>query len=396
MKKFLLSLLSAAAISPAFAGGYCFDHGPYLQDLAEDRCAVVFTTSAKGFSWVELENGDEPPKRFYRTVDGNRMADNTFNSIFIAGLSPATEYRYRLVSKEITNFVTSFVEFGDSICSPWYSFRTFDPSVERFSFIGLSDIHEDTLKLRRLLGIGDVDSCDMVFYIGDMQGHVTEDMNPWDCYLDTSVDIFASNKPFWFVRGNHETRGYLAPYYKQYFPSESDKYYRTLRYGNTAFLMLDCGEDKEDGHLYYAGMNDFSTYRSEQAEWLRKAIEEEEFRTARYRILMMHFPPADAAHGVPEVDSEHGIGDVAEKWLDILNSAGIDLAIVGHMHYFADIPARPEANRFPVLLNSNDSAARIDVDPEGITVRAFDSKGNTLLERKIAPDASHSQNSRKR
>ena len=39
-----------------------------------------------------------------------------------------------------------------------------------------------------------------------------------------------------------------------------------------------------------AGLTDFDAYRSEQAEWLRQLVRTREYRKARYRIAISHFP----------------------------------------------------------------------------------------------------------
>ena len=55
-------------------------------------------------------------------------------------------------------------------------------------------------------------------------------------------------------------------------------------------IMLDTGEDKSDTHPVYAGLTDFDNYRSEQARWLEKIVKSKEFKKAKYRIVISHFP----------------------------------------------------------------------------------------------------------
>lgn len=57
------------------------------------------------------------------------------------------------------------------------------------------------------------------------------------------------------------------------------------------FVVLDCGEDKPDDFPVYAGLNDFDSYRSEQARWFAELIRSKEYRTARWHVVMNHFPP---------------------------------------------------------------------------------------------------------
>lgn len=93
------------------------------------------------------------------------------------------------------------------------------------------------------------------------------------------------------VRGNHETRGNKAREYAHYAPSTNGTFYGAFREGDVMFVVLDCGEDKPDDFPVYAGLNDFDSYRSEQARWFAELIRSKEYRTARWHVVMNHFPP---------------------------------------------------------------------------------------------------------
>ena len=95
---------------------------------------------------------------------------------------------------------------------------------------------------------------------------------------------------FFFVRGNHETRGPNARTLMTYFPHPSGKNYYSFNHGDVHFIILDSGEDKPDTHPVYAGIVDFDNYRTEQAEWLKKDINSEEFKKAKYKIAVYHIP----------------------------------------------------------------------------------------------------------
>ena len=56
MKKIVFCFLGLLAVLyTASAQSYTFNHGPYLQELSEHAVTFVFTTSDKGFSWVEVK-----------------------------------------------------------------------------------------------------------------------------------------------------------------------------------------------------------------------------------------------------------------------------------------------------------------------------------------------------
>lgn len=385
-----IKLLVAAALlslsfyaNPALAGDeYSFDHGPYLQEVGNKGVSFLFTTTGKGFSWVEVKKQGAPDsdaKVYYSRRDGLKEANNTFNAIRVHDLEPGTAYQYRLCSKEITTFQPYKVVYGKEIQSPWYDFKTFSPRIDECSLFAASDIHDDPGKLKKLLELGDYGSCDAMFLVGDITSYCTSAGQPYKSYIDLCVNMFAKEKPFILVRGNHETRGALARDYSGYVPQESGNIYGTQTIGDTFVIFLDCGEDKPDTHPVYAGLTDFDHYRTEQAEWLKGVLQSPDFKKARHRIVMSHFPISE----IEQYNKEHGMNDISSKMLNMLNKAGIDLMIAGHTHrYDFHEPVRGKRN-YPLLVGSNHSGARLDIDRSGIKMRAFDTDGKTLIEKKF-------------
>lgn len=380
MKKCLFSLLMLFAAGVLRSQSYAFDHGPYLQELTPDGVTFVFTTSAKGFPWVELRDAAGRLTRHYAVKNGLRDAFDTFHAIRVEGLSPDTRYEYRLGSKAIADFQPYKVTFGDSIVSKWYGFRTLDPHAARCSFVALSDMHGDAGKLGRLLELGDIASADMAFYVGDMMNYYDNERAPFDSYIDKSVALFASERPYVVVRGNHETRGNRAREYARYAPRKDASYYGAYRVGDIMFVVLDCGEDKPDDFWVYAGLTDFDGYRSEQAEWFRDLIRTKAYRSAKWHIVMNHFPPAFGPSDNPEM---HGQIDLTQKFLPLYNEAKIDLMISGHTHRYEFMEPTPEM-RFPVIVGSTESISRVDIDGRTMKAKVVDVNGNVLKEFEVS------------
>ena len=107
-------------------------------------------------------------------------------------------------------------------------------------------------------------------------------------FMDVCVERFATRKPFYFVRGNHDTRGKDARKLKKYFDFPKDKYYYSFNQGPVRFIVLDSGEDKADNHQYYSKLADFDNYRLEELEWLKKEIEKDEFKDALFKLSLIH------------------------------------------------------------------------------------------------------------
>lgn len=379
---FFIVWLSLHATAQA-AGGFQISHGPYLQEVTVDGATFVFLTSDKSFSCVELkQQGDASAVRYYHSRNGLRDANNTFHAIRVGNLKAATNYEYRIVSKEMRSFEPYKVTFGDSITSQWFPFQTVDPKKKGATLFVTSDTHSNAEKLESLLKQCDYKTCDAFFYAGDVMNYMNSEEAPFTSFIDTSVRLFASSIPFEVVRGNHETRGDMARTYPHFFPKKDGKIYGSYLLGDIMVVMLDCGEDKPDTHPVYAQLTDFDAYRTEQAEWLKQLVKTAEFKKATYRIVISHFPM--------EIESDeykqavgHGLYDLQQKCLPILNRANIDLMVSGHTHQFAFHESSAEGCRFPVLVGSNESAARIHLRDGKIHIKAVDQKGNVLLDKEL-------------
>ena len=370
---------------------YSVNHGPYLQGLCYDGVIVVFTTSHKGFSKVEIRKRGQSEVRVCDSrKDGLIMANNTHNVIRIDGLEPATDYEYRIVSTKVEDFQPYKVTFGESISTPWYEFRTFDPKAREFNFVVLNDIHDDAKKCDKLLSMQPMDKANMVFYVGDIMSYFSSPDQPYTSFIDVSVNRFAKHKPFAVVRGNHETRGYLARTYDQFIHNTRDgKYYGFYTFGSTAVVMLDCGEDKPDTHPVYAGFVAFDEYRLEQIEWLKEVLKSKEFRRAKNRIVLLHIPPAVEAmkqqdeKAVKDMLEWHGNVHWGQILLPLLNKADIDLMISAHQHSFHYFAPQKGVIEFPLVINDNHSAMYVSSNDDGISVKVTNQSGKELMNRKF-------------
>lgn len=377
----LLSLLLTATLGLATtkAQSLSIDHGPYLQDVATDRATFVFTTSKRSVAYVELWSATDT-LRFYQQQDGLRAADTTFFAIKAEGLQPATRYSYRIHAKEIKRFRPYKVEFGADTASAQYSFTTLNPRQRGSSLFATADMHDHPSVLANLLRACDYESCDAFFFVGDMMSYMErKGHSPFTAFIDTCVSLFATEKAFQWVRGNHETRGDLARHFSRYAPQSSGRIYGAQRIGDAIVIMLDVGEDKADRHEVYAGLIDFDAYRTEQAEWLRKVVRSKEFKQAKYRIVMSHFP----IYGFEGIDDWKGCQDAYLKFMPILNDAKIDLMISGHTHRLHYAPAQPDDNRYPVLEQGHKNATRLDLCDGTIRISVRNAEGKEVFSQTI-------------
>lgn len=359
---------------------FAIDHGPYLQEVTTDGATFAFSTSAPSFSFIELaEENSDSATTYTADNHGLRAANTTFFGIRAENLKPNTSYRYRIHAKEMKSFQPYKVTFGDSIISPWHTFRTINPKQKGGSIFVTSDMHSNPERLKKLLELCDYRTCTAFFYAGDMMNYMEHGgEHPFTSFIDASVEMFASTIPFEMVRGNHETRGDLARVFPTYFPKRNGKIYGSYQLGDVMVIMLDSGEDKSDMHPVYAGLTNFDSYRTEQAQWLEQVVKSKAFKKARYRIVISHFPPVMSSRWKNE-HTWYGWQDACDKFLPILNRAGIDLVISGHTHRYYYHEPDEAGNNFPVLEQGAMCATRIDLKDGHIRIRVTDKEGKELL-----------------
>lgn len=381
-KNIRTTLLLAALLLPLASHAIKIAHGPYLQSVRETEATIVWTADAKSVGWVELVPDDgtnfyasERP-RYWDTHIGIKT-ESRIHSVRLTGLRPGTTYRYRVYAQEVKAHSGIHVHYGNAAAGDVWSrkplaFTTLDEGKAETSFVVLNDIHGDTARLSRLTDFAEVARRDLVFFNGDMLSLFDKEEKFFGGFMDLAVKRFASEKPLYYVRGNHETRGELAPRFHDYVVPREPSLYFAFRQGPVFFICLDTGEDKPDTDIEYAGITDYDRYRTEQAEWLRTVVASPEFRAARHHVVIQHVKPLKPG----DPDAWHGDIDVWQKLVSVLDTAPIDLMICGHKHRFSyDAPSQNA--KFPVLTNDNKSAVVVETQGGKLHVRIIADDGKT-------------------
>ena len=382
MKKAIINIMLLICTMAATAQEFKIDHGPYLQNMGSDEVTVYFTTNKEAFSWVEV-TGDRwtQPQRFATVDAGQYNANNKENKVRITGLRPATKYRYRLISKEITTYKPYSIKYGDSIATSWEEFSTLNPKQKSFTFALTNDGHDKPQKVKNLLNKVPLNNLDMVFYLGDMISYFDKEEAPYYAFIDPSVELFAKNKPFIAIRGNHETRGCLNRKYMNVIGCPNNRFYNVAYFGNTAIVILDTGEDKPDTQPVYAGMSCYDSYRMEQVEWLKKEAATKRFKAAKNKIVLMHIPPMLIDGDDPNSPEEHAVQELERLFVPLFNEIGIDLSISGHTHRYIFYEKGKRGNNFPMITNDNECIMLVNCDKKGINVKIVNLEDEVLLDR---------------
>ena len=376
-------LIPAAVVQPVLTQDstqekLAITHGPYLQHVTENSAVVIWFTNKNCVSHVEHGTGDNfntfpqwgSLMVTARDVRHGLVAVDTKRHVIkIEGLEPGKSYRYRCVSKEMIQFEPYEVLFGDTIVSGIYEFETMDPGKPGTSMIFFEDIHGDAERLDGMLQKMPLDEIDMIFFNGDTVSYLTGEQSLFDGFLDVSVDRFAKEIPFLYIRGNHDTRGAFARSLENYFPPREGKYFYSFTQGPAHFIVMDSGEDKADDAPVYAGLVEFDAYREKQAEWLKQEIQTEAFKNARFKIGVFHI--------LPIREGRHVTDHLRRLWVPLLNEGGLDILFCAHNHrFFHHEPV--EGRNFPVIVGPAQGFVRVDISEEGMSVRVESTTGEVL------------------
>ena len=360
-------------------------HGPYLQNLSENEVTVVWTTDKPCKSWVEFSKKEDGksfysqlPRKAYASQDGLCCVD-TLHRVTVTGLEKNTTYFYRVLSQEVKELLPYRPVLGNIVSTDIWkkplTFTTLDGRQETLSMVMINDIHGKNDLQKKLLEMAPPQNVDMVVFCGDMCNYINKQSDIFTGFLDTSVGLFASSKPFVYVRGNHETRGAYARNFSRYLTGPEGKFYYAFTYGPIRFIVLDSGEDKPDTDVEYSGLVDFDNYILEQKEWLARELESPEFRAASFRVVLSHIPFGKGGW--------YGSERLRKQLLPLLESVRIDLMLSGHNHAFVFMD-KGKVTAFPIIVNSNSSVLTMFGSEDLLKVQVKQIDGKVLLEKEFS------------
>lgn len=390
-----LGLLGAAASLPSLraasspgtieqAGTGVMKCRPYLQAARPDRISVRWITHSRCFSWVEFgENPTGLNRKGTQVEDGLAQADNTVHAIALTGLEPGRRYYYRAMSREVQSLARKKVAFGRTQASEVFSFTAPQLRPEKVEFLVLNDIHDRPESFAAVWEHQTKGPKDFVFLNGDMFNFQESEDQIVKHLLDPLTQLFATETPFYFGRGNHETWGDFSRQLRDYFDGGAEKFYYALPIGPMYGLVLDSGESKPDDDMVHGGIHAFDAYRAAQARWLEREVEKPAFKAAKFRVAFVHIPPFYMNEPV------HASLHCRELWGPILNRAKLDLMICGHTHSHGVHPAVPGQHNFPIVIGGGPRDGRrtimhVTVNAQSLSLTMKNDAGKRVGELRLA------------
>ncbi len=370
MKRLLIICLAVLTTISASAVEFLYG-GPYVQAVTENSAYIVWLTDKPCEGWVEVKGKGFKKTIFTASKSGIKLTKRN-HQIPITGLSAGHTYEYKVFAKEpksgqvISRAVNSK---GGKL-----SFVTRDRNKKEFEFLMVTDIHYNRANknepiFQKLLTPERLKGKDFVVFDGDMVTTMSGEKWHFDRIFTAATEMFASNMPYYMARGNHETRGVVANRYLEYFPSWTDQPYYAFRHGPVFFIFLDSGEDKPDDDIEYHGTAAFDEYRRNEGEWLAKVVASEEYKSAKYRIIINHIPLTIRK------GSWHGGRHAYEMFTPYLDNGKTTLMISGHTHRYSYRDLGKDNKTYPTLVFAPKQYLDIKVTPEKLTINVHKMDG---------------------
>ena len=375
----MVVMLLPLTLPGANPGRIKIDRGPYLQAVGENEFTVCWRTNMDAVGWIEIAPDDgthfyqkERPKVFDARY--GRKNIGRFHKVRVTGLEPGKTYRYRvmqnsvLLDEDYTRIIYGEGYGSDILQHKPFQVTTLDPNKPSVKFGVGNDFHEHDSLFREAFSKARERKYDFVMLNGDMTTRIKYEDYLFDHYLQSASELFASDIPMYTNRGNHENRGSFAIRYMDYFPSLTGAPYYGFRQGPAYFLVIDSGEDKPDSDIRNLGIMCSDQFRAEELEWLKGVLASPEFKEAPVKVVFMHMPPDGTPGGW------YGVHEISEKFMPLLNEAGVHLMLSGHYHAYKWVPVNSKGynNTFPILIHDDKVLLEGDITKDVINLVTYD------------------------
>jgi endonuclease/exonuclease/phosphatase family metal-dependent hydrolase/predicted phosphodiesterase len=336
---------------------------PYLQNPFDSGITVSWFTTVPTHSWVEYGTDSSIPLKKEPIIDGQVICNTTQHRIRLTDLQPGVTYYYRVCSREITLYRAYKKEFGETAYSDVYTFRIPAETTE-FTALLFNDLHKRTDVLDSLYNRVKDCAYDFVIFNGDCIDDPKNEEEAIRFLSHMNEKVHAEQTPVFYLRGNHEIRNAYSLRMRNLFDYVGGKTYGAFNWGDTRFVLLDCGEDKPDSTWVYYGLNDFTGLRDEQVRFLQEELYGSPFKKATKRVLVHHIP----LYGMPT----DAYNPCLALWGNLLAEAPFDICLNGHTHRHSYHPKGTAGNNYPVMIGGGNRV-------ETATVMLLQKKNHKLL-----------------
>ncbi len=286
----------------------------------EDTYQIVFSTSAKGSAWVEIDGVE-----YNDTYAGYRNTEHKIHKVTVPMEVLDNAGEYKICAKAMILRGPYNALQGETI-SKVYNWKGVDTS-DGLNYYAISDVHmftDSPVAAASYFG----EDLDFLINCGDQVNWI-EGTSDLEATFRMCGEITKGEIPVIYARGNHETKGAKAHELYNYVGAKGTDYYYTFRLQNIWGVVLDVGEDHADDFVEYYGIAKFDGYRDEQTafldEILANADTEYNAPGVDFRIAVCHIPLTVKG------EKEHA-ATWKDAWVERLNQMNLTVSISGHIH----------------------------------------------------------------
>lgn len=356
---------------------------PYVQFMGNHQVCIRFITQYPSYGWVEWTDEQGKEQKIHRVTDGMVEANEYLHQFTLPNLKGKKKIMYKVFAQKIEEFQPYKLTFGETESLGPFELQYPQQEASEASWLVLNDIHDRPNSFAELLALVPHKKWDYVFLNGDMFDYQTDQQQLIDHLLTPCSETFAQEKPFLFVRGNHETRGKFARKIHHYFTNPLNLQHQTQQYfsfvhGPVFSVALDTGEDKPDDHPVYAGLVHFDAYREKQAQWLEKTLQSTEAKKAAFRIVHMHIPPFYSGDW-------HGTLHCRKVFSALFDKYKVDLVLSGHTHKMGIHQPVQGQHSYPIVIGGGPKTGsrtliEVTADQKKCTVKMYQDDGKVFGE----------------
>ena len=290
----------------------------------EDEYQIMVCVKAPCLMWVQV--GDE---MFFDESNGILRSNVTTHRMHVPSDLLNREKKYTLCWRKIIERKPYFTE-TEEVQQVEYSFRPL--REDKILIYHISDAHNmvDAPVAAAQHFEKKYGTIDLLVLNGDIPNHSGE-ISYFDTVYEIVSQLTGGEVPTIFSRGNHDMRGIHAETFAEYTPNWNGNTYYTIRIGNIAAILLDCGEDKVDSCDGYGNTICCHQFRQRQTHWLHQIAKSKQFDdpSIRYKLVISHNP-----FPLPLKEERFNIEkEIYGEWCSILkNEIKPDLMLSGHFH----------------------------------------------------------------
>lgn len=281
----------------------------------EDEYQIVFSSRCESRGSVSVGG-----REFFDTYAGSQRSTEKVHKVSVPMevLDAAGEYT---ITVQRYVYRGPFGAIKGKEISGTYTFQPVDKS-DGLTYYALSDVHMD---LEGAVNAAKMTpDYDFLVLCGDIISDV-ETFADANYVNKVAFKLTQGKKPVVYARGNHEVKGAYADQLYKFVGSVNQKFYYNFYLDGIYGIVLDLGEDHDDGWWEYYGSDDFDAYRMEQIDFLNREIERGSFEKYDYRLAICHIP-------LTYVNTRHNHVEVKEAMVEALNQMDIDMLLTGHQH----------------------------------------------------------------